>query len=309
MQLSIVTTLYRSAPYLQAFYERTVETAEQITDDFELVFVNDGSPDESLDVAIELHRRDPRVVVVDLSRNFGHHKAMMTGLMNTRGERIFLIDCDLEEAPELLRTFAERYDQNGCDVVYGVQQQRKGGVVERILGAVFYSLFRRLANVDLPRDVVTARLMSRRYVDALILHRDHEVCIAGLWAITGFRQVPLQIQKLDKGETSYTFAHRAAVMVNAVTSFSSRPLHYIFYIGLFISVISAVFICYLMVSKLVFAQIMDGWTSLIVSIWFIGGLIISFLGVIGIYISRIYNESKDRPYTIVRARYGGNHGE
>jgi putative glycosyltransferase len=305
MKLSIVSTMYRSAPYLREFHRRCVAAAEMQCDDFEIVLVNDGSPDESLQVALELRRADPRVVVVDLSRNFGHHKAMMTGLAQARGERVFLLDSDLEEPPEALERFWAMLDAGDCDVAYGVQESRKGGPVERIAGRLFYAMFDRLTRVRIPRDVVTARLMSRRYVDALILHRDREVFLAGLWALTGFEQKPLALRKLDKGSTTYTVRRRVEVLVNAVTSFSSRPLHYIFYFGLAISAVAAAFIGWLVYQKLFHARALDGWTSLIVSVWFMGGLNASFLGLIGIYVAKVFTETKDRPYTVIRAIHGG----
>jgi putative glycosyltransferase len=304
LELSVVSTLYQSAPYLREFYERIVRAASGVAGSFEIVLVNDGSPDDSLALALELHRADPRVVVVDLSRNFGHHKAMMTGLAHARGDRVFLIDSDLEEPPEALAGFTDRLDRGDCDVVYGVQERRKGGFVERVAGRVFYSIFNRLASVEIPRDIVTARLMSRRYVAALVQHRDREVFMAGLWAATGFVQVPINLHKLDKGQTSYGFSRRMEVVVNAITAFSSRPLHYIFYVGVLISLVSASFIAYLVILKLFFAKPLDGWTSLIVSVWFMGGLNASFLGVIGIYLAKIHTETKDRPYTVVRAVHG-----
>lgn len=143
-------------------------------------------------------------------------------------------------------------------------------------------MFNRLTSVAIPRDIVTARLMSRRCVDALTAHRDREIFMAGLWALTGFEQRPLLLRKLDKGETTYTLARRLEVLVDAITSFSSRPLHCIFYIGLAISLVSAGFIAWLVYQKLVMARAVDGRTSLIVSVWFMGGLNASFLGVIGI---------------------------
>ncbi len=305
MELSVVSTLYRSAPYLREFYERTVRAAAAAASTFEIVLVNDGSPDDSLAIALELHRADPRVVVVDLSRNFGHHKAMMTGLAHARGDRVFLIDSDLEEPPESLAEFSARLALGDCDVVYGVQARRKGGFVERVAGRLFYAMFNRLTSVEIPRDILTARLMTRRYVASLVQHRDREVFMAGLWAATGFVQVPITLQKLDKGQSSYTFARRLEVVVSAITAFSSRPLHYIFYIGVIISLVSASFIAYLVALKLFFAKPVDGWTSLIVSVWFMGGLNASFLGIIGIYLAKVHTETKDRPYTVVRAVHGG----
>lgn len=169
MKLSIVATLYQSAPYINEFYARASAAARQLAgEDFEIVLVNDGSPDNSLDLAIRLSEQDSHVVVVDLSRNFGHHKAMMTGLEYARGDLIFLIDSDLEEEPEWLLGFYEQMKQERCDVAYGVQKRRKGNWFERWSGQWFYRFFRALTGLALPENVVTTRLMTRRYVDALL---------------------------------------------------------------------------------------------------------------------------------------------
>lgn len=189
MKLSVVATLYRSASYIAEFHRRASAAARQLAgDDYEIVLVNDGSPDDSLDLAVRLAESDEHVLVVDLSRNFGHHKAMMTGLGYARGEQVFLIDSDLEEEPECLLSFAEEMRREPCDVVHGVQEQRKGGWLERWSGLWFYRLFKLLTGFSLPENLVTARLMSRRYVDALLRHKEREVFMAGLWYITGFVQ-------------------------------------------------------------------------------------------------------------------------
>src|SRR5207244_3259351 len=141
-------------------------------DDYEIILVNDGSPDDSLAVALALRTEDRRIIVVDLSRNFGHHKAMMTGLMRSRGDRVFLIDCDLEEPPEVLPDWWRRLDSDPeLDVVYGVQASRKGGWLERLSGWVFYRLINAVSQVQLPPNVIVARLMTARYVRALADHR------------------------------------------------------------------------------------------------------------------------------------------
>ena len=307
IELSIVTTLYRSAPYLDEFYRRIVAVADQVANNWELVLVNDGSPDDALDLALALREQDPRIVVVDLSRNFGHHPALMTGLAHTTGERVFMIDCDLEEAPEFLAEFDAAQRREGADVVYGVQDRRKGEWFERLSGDLFFTLFNHLSSVPIPRNVILARLMLRPYVDALLQHRERELFLAGLWILTGFRQLPVTVSKSSKGETSYTLGRKLALLTNSITSFSNRPLVYIFYIGLFISLVSSAYIANLIIRKTFFLIPVDGWTSLIVSIWFLGGLMILFLGVIGIYLSRIFIEVKQRPLTIVRKVYGKSH--
>lgn len=304
MKLSIVATLYQSAPHITEFYQRVTAVAKQLVgEDYEIVLVNDGSPDNSLDLAIQLTEADGHVTVVDLSRNFGHHKAMMTGLAHAKGERVLLIDTDLEEEPEWLITYAEQMQSQQCDVVYGVQEQRKGSWFERWSGQWFYRFFKALTGLTLPENIVTARLMTRRYVDALLRHQEREVFMAGLWHITGFDQRPQIVKKHGTSETTYTFRRKMSLLVNSVTSFSNVPLVVIFYIGVSISLVAVFYISYLAIQWLFLATPLSGWTSVMASIWLLGGMIISFIGVVGIYLSKIYSETKQRPYTIVRQIY------
>ena len=304
MKLSIVATLYQSAPYLNEFYARASAAARGLVgEEFEIVLVNDGSPDNSLNMAIKLTEHDAHVIVVDLSRNFGHHKAMMTGLAHAKGERVFLIDSDLEEEPEWLLSFEEHMRRESCDVVYGVQGKRKGGGFERGTGVAFYKLFRKLTGIKQPDNIVTARLMTRRYVQALLSHRERELNIGGLWIITGFKQATQLVRKHSTSPTSYTLSGKFGHLVNSVTSFSSLPLVYTFYSGLFISISALSFIAYLFLRYFFISSPPSGYTSLIASVWFFSGLIIFFLGVQGIYLSKIFSEVKQRPYTIIRHIY------
>jgi putative glycosyltransferase len=306
MDLSIVTTLYRSAPYVEQFYARVRAAAEEITDDYEIIFVNDGSPDDSLEIALALYARDRRVKVLDLSRNFGHHKAIMTGLAQAGGALVFLIDSDLEEEPELLGRFHREMNATGADVVYGVQTARKGGLVERLTGRLFYAVFNAISECPVPADLLTARLMTRRYVAALIQHREREVFLGGLFALTGFAQVPVPATKGHRGQSTYSFGRRLALFVNSITSFSNKPLVLMFYLGLAIVAASGLAGMYLIVNRLLFGGLLTGWPSLIVSVWFLGGLTIFCLGVIGVYLSKVFVETKPRPYTVIRATY--DHG-
>jgi putative glycosyltransferase len=305
MKLSIVATLYQSAPYIEEFCRRAGAAARRLVDDnYEIILVNDGSPDNSLELAVALCEADPHVTVVDLSRNFGHHKAMMTGLAHARGERVFLIDSDLEEELEWLLEFAEQMEKERCDVVYGVQEARKGGMFERWSGQWFYRFFKVLTGLALPENVVTARLMTRRYVDALLCHDEREVFMAGLWHITGFDQRPHVVKKHSTSETTYTLRRKMSLLVNSVTSFSNAPLIGIFYIGVMLSALAGAYTTYLLIRWMFFDRPLSGWTSVMASIWLLGGLVISFIGVVGIYLSKIFSETKRRPYTIVRQIYG-----
>jgi putative glycosyltransferase len=302
MRLSIVTTLYRSAASLREFHQRVTQAASSFGD-YEIVYVNDGSPDQSLQLALELFRVDPHVRLVDLARNFGHHKAMMTGLAHARGDLVFLIDSDLEEDPELLATFADVLRESEADVVYGVQQRRRGDFVERWSGWLFFKVFNVLSDHRIPENVLTVRLMTRRYVSALLAHRERETTIAGLWAITGFRQVARPVAKHVKSPTTYSLVHRIDVLVNAITSFSHRPLILIFYLGLVIGCAASAAAVYLVIRRLFFGIALPGWPSLIVSVWMLGGLMLISIGIVGIYLSRVFIETKQRPYTIVSDLY------
>jgi putative glycosyltransferase len=303
MQLSIVTSLYNSAPYIREFHRRMTAEAQKITPDYEIVMVDDGSPDAGIAVALELVKEDPRVRVVELSRNFGHHKALMTGLDHARGELIFLIDVDLEEQPELLGDFHRELCSGNWDVVYGYQERRGGGGLAKDTGGkLAWHVITRLYSVRIPRNQCTARLMRRGYVDALLLHKERSTVIGGLWVITGFHQHGLRIDKAHSRErqyAAYTALTRAKVLIDGVTSFSSTPLIFISLLGVIVSCVAFMMAIYVVVRKMFF-NVAAGWASTIASIWFLGGLIILCIGVVGIYISRIFIETKQRPYTIVR---------
>jgi putative glycosyltransferase len=303
VKLSVVATLYKSAPYLDEFYARICRAAAEVTTDFELVFVNDGSPDDSRERTLALVARDSRVRLVDLSRNFGHHRAMMAGLEHARGDLVFLIDSDLEEDPELLPQFHVALQRTRADVVYGVQRDRRGGWLERLTGWVFFTVFNALSDVAIPRNVLTVRLMTRRYVSALVRHRERQTMIAGLWALTGFEQTACDVTKHSRSPSSYRLGHRISVLANSVTSFSYRPLVLIFGLGLGIFTMAAAAAAYLIARRLVFGVMFPGWPSLIVSVWLLGGLNLFCIGVIGIYLAKIFVETKQRPYTIVRDVY------
>jgi len=304
MDLSIVTTLYRTAPYLEEFCARARKAAEEVSDEFEIILVNDGSPDDALQIALELYRRDDRLTIIDLSRNFGHHKAIMTGLAHAHGELVFLIDSDLEEEPELLERFHEELKSKNADVVFGAQAKRKGKLFERVTGTLYFKLFNLLSTHPIPTNHIVARLMTKRYVAALLEHREREFVLSGLWVLTGFKQIAIAVAKHQRPtHSSYSLSRKFASLVNAITSFSSKPLVFIFYLGSLILLVSGIAALYLVLRKLFFGALLMGWASVIVSIWLLGGITIFCLGVIGIYLSKIFIEVKQRPYTIIRDIY------
>jgi putative glycosyltransferase len=304
MKLSVVTTLYQSGSYVEEFYRRSIPEVDKITADSEIVMVNDGSTDDSLARAIELQKNDCRVRVIDLSRNFGHHKAMMTGLMHARGELVFLIDVDLEEPPEVLPLFYDALKSSNADVAYGVQTPRHGPWLNRMLARAFYWIFARLSDYSIPPDSLTARLMTRGYVDQLIRFREHLSNMIGLWELTGFHQVAVPVRKNRyKGTTTYTFRRKLAAAIYAITGFSSKPLRYIAYLGLSMTLLCALYVIYQIFEYFVYGIAPTGWTSLIVSVWLLGGIILFCLGIIATYLAVIFVEVKNRPFTVIRRIY------
>lgn len=305
MKLSIVTTMYQSSRYLDEFHRRISAAAGAITDEYELILVNDGSPDDSLQVARKLQEGDRHIVILDLSRNFGHHRAMMTGLERARGEFVFLIDADLEEHPENLTSFWDYLSTHDeVDVVIGQSQTKKqGGLPRRLASSWFWNLFNMLSYVNISEKELISRLMRRSYVDSLVAYQERELFIPGVWAHAGYNQQHLPAEKTFDGYTTYTLRRRLVLAVDAVTSFSAKPLLMVFYTGVLFVVAATLVILYLIVTKILFGYSIVGWASLVAILFFIGGFIIFSLGIVGIYIAKIYTEVKHRPNGIVKAVY------
>jgi putative glycosyltransferase len=304
MRISAVATMYNSSAYIPDFCARIAAELRKLTDDYEIVLVDDGSPDDSLRTAVAQMASDPAIKVVELSRNFGHHKAMMTGIEHASGELVFLIDIDLEEPPELLGGFHKVLTSEDLDVVYGYQKARKGGFIERFGGWVVWWLLNLLLPIKIPHNHSTVRLMRRDYVEALAKHKERKTAIGGLWVLTGFRQKGVEFDKGFRKKTSYSMGKRLVVLLDSITSFSELPLFMVFYIGCAVLLISAVIGAYLIYRKFS-GQILSGWASTMFSIWFLGGLAIFSIGVVGLYVSRIFIETKQRPYTLIRKVHGG----
>ena len=294
--------MYYSSAFVEEFYTRISAAAQGVTNSYEIVLVDDGSPDDSLTCAIALAENDSRVRVIELSRNFGHHPAILAGLRHARGELIFLIDIDLEEQPEWLCGFWRDLHDDKADMVYGVQTQRAGSTLKRHTGTLFYRFFNLASDTAIPANGCTVRLMRRSYVEALDHFTETHVFMMGLFSWTGFVQRARPVTKKQRASAStYTPFKLIALSVNAVTSFSSYPLTVIFAGGLVITLLSLAFACKLIIQKWMQPDyILSGFTSIMVSLWFLGGTIISVLGVIGMYVGKIFSEAKSRPQYLVR---------
>lgn len=303
--ISVVTTMYYSAAYIEEFYQRVKKSICDMGLSYEIIFVNDGSPDESLSIAQRLAEQDCCIKVVELSRNFGHHAAVLAGLSQVLGSRTFLIDVDLEEEPEWLNYFWEKMGEQKVDVVYGKQIKRKGNIFKCYSGAIFYYFFNRISDTKIPYNLCTVRLMEKEYVDALLTLKDKNIFLAGNFAWTGFTHFPVEVNKKSKVGSTYNFSRMFGLFINAITSFSSYPLKLAFWLGMIITFFSGIIGIYTLIRKLIYPQeILSGYTSIIISIWFLGGIIIFFLGIAGIYISKIFSEVKERPQYIIKKIWG-----
>jgi putative glycosyltransferase len=302
--------MYRSSPFLTEFSRRIQQSVAEITTDYELILVNDGSPDDSLAVALQLQIENPYIQILDLSRNFGHHAAIVAGLELAQGDYVFLIDCDLEEQPEWLPLFKQEMDQLDADVVFGVQQERVATKTSNFFGSLFWRSLNIMSNVKIPHNPMTCRLMKRTYVDALLSVGDRVLYLAGICAWTGFYQHSLQLVKIPRSsehKSTYNLPKKLFQVVDSFSSFSIAPLSLVFLVGLFIWFASIFYGVYLIAIKILEPEmVLSGFTSLMLSIWFLSGFIIVALGIIGLYIAKIFQEVKRRPIYITKKIYRGS---
>lgn len=298
MPTSIVSTLYRSAPYLDEFVARCLVLMQ---DKDELILVDDGSPDESLALARGHAVRDRRIVVVELARNFGHHQAILAGLSQALGDRVFLVDSDLEEPPELIVDFASIMEAGAVDVVFGVHNHSQGSLLRRTTSRVFWFLFNWASDSKTPLNICNVRLMKRRYVDALLSLQEANVFLGGMFHWVGFKQVAIPVERnLRRAQSTYSIAGRLKLAVRSITAFSTAPLKGMFLLGTIMSTLSFLLALYFVALKVLDPGIQLGFTSLIISIWFLSGIIIACLGVLGIYLAYVYTETKRRPRVIIK---------
>jgi glycosyltransferase involved in cell wall biosynthesis len=302
---SVVAPIYNEAETLPHFYIRVVAAMERLDEPFELVLVNDGSRDDSIAVMRALHERDPRVRVVDFSRNFGHQVAISAGLDHARGEAVIIIDSDLQDPPEVILELVAQWRQ-GAEVVYAQRRTRPGETRFKLLtAAAFYRLIRRLTSVDIPRDTGDFRLLDRKVVDTLVAMKEHHRFMRGLSVWVGFRQEAVQYDRQERyaGETKYPLAKMVRFALDAITGFSYVPLQLATTLGFVLAGLSLLGIVVAVVLRLLNVAIQGQTTTLIV-VLLLGGIQLIFLGIIGEYLGRIYDEVRGRPLYVVRKTFG-----
>jgi dolichol-phosphate mannosyltransferase len=310
--LSIVVPCFNEEACLGELHQRLGAAARSaVGEDYELVLVNDGSRDASWPAMQRLAAEDAHLVAVNLSRNHGHQLALTAGLDLCRGDKILIIDADLQDPPELLAAMLETMRETGADVVYGVRQSRAGETAfKRATAHGFYRLLSRATDVDIPVDAGDFRLMSRRALDALLAMPEQARFIRGMVAWIGFKQVPFAYDRAERfaGETKYPLKKMVRFAFDALTGFSSAPLKLASHAGLWLSLGSLLLIVYIAYAWITGHSI-QGWTSLMLVVVVLGAVQMFVLALMGEYIGRLYNESKRRPLYIVQDVAGGTPGE
>jgi dolichol-phosphate mannosyltransferase len=300
--LSIVVPLYNEEGNVDELLRRILGIADALPGGppFEIVCVNDGSRDGTLPRLRTLARDLPELVIVDLSRNFGHQLAATAGLDTARGDAVVLMDGDLQDPPELIAEFMAKW-REGYDVVYAIRRSRKGESAFKLFTArAFYRVVRKLTNVAIPVDTGDFRLMSRRVVDALHSVRERHRFIRGLVSWVGFNQVgvPYDRDERHSGVTKYPFSKMLRFAIDGITSFSEVPLRFASYFGFIVSVFAFVYAAVVLVLKLLRYN-SPGYTSTIVAVLFLGGVQLVGIGILGEYVGRIYDEIKGRPLYLI----------
>jgi len=298
---SVVAPVFNEIETLPHFYRRVIEVMEGVAEPFELVLINDGSMDGSFLAMQELHRSDPRVRVINFSRNFGHQIAISAGLDYARGEAVIIIDADLQDPPEVIPELIARW-KDGAEVVYAQRSKRRGETRFKLLtAAAFYQLITRMTSVNIPSDTGDFRLLDRRVVDTLVKMREHHRFMRGLSAWVGFRQEAVLYERHERfaGTTKYPLRKMIRFSLDAITSFSQVPLRLATSFGFILAGISLIGILVAAILR-IFTGAISGQASTLILVLLLGGIQLIFLGIIGEYLGRIYDEVRARPLYIVR---------
>lgn len=301
IELSIIVPVYNEEGVLEELHSRLSATAKKITSNYEIIFINDGSSDESLNIIQTLVVRDVQTFFVNLSRNFGHQIAVTAGVDLCKGKAVVIIDGDLQDPPELILDMYRKHKE-GYNVVYATRAHRKGeSLFKKSTAALFYKILRSITSIDIPLDTGDFRLIDDNIVRYLKKMPEQNKFIRGQVSWLGFKQTGIQYNRDERkhGETGYSFKKMLQLAMDAITSFSDIPLKIVTKAGFLISLVSFMIIVYALYAHFILDKTIAGWTSLIFSSMFIGGVQLFSIGIIGTYISRINKNVMNRPLYIV----------
>ncbi|HII4515512.1 MAG: glycosyltransferase family 2 protein [Clostridium perfringens] len=300
--ISVIVPMYYEELVAKECYERLKDVLVKIVEmDYEIVFVNDGSKDKTIDILREIASNDKNVKVIDFARNFGHQVAVTAGLFNCKGDAVVIIDADLQDPPELILEMIDKWKQ-GYDVVYGKRKKRNGESKFKLITAkYFYRFLATMSDVEIPKDTGDFRLIDRRVVEAFKEMPERNRFIRGMISWIGFNQTYIEYNRDERfaGETKYPLKKMLKFASDGIIAFSSKPLKLMSFLGGTTIFLSIILMVYALISKL-FYKTDSGWTSLMFVILFFSGVQLLSLGVIGEYIARIYDESKNRPLYLIK---------
>lgn len=299
--ISVIIPIFNEEEVIPELYNRLKNAVLQISENYELIFVNDGSRDNSLSELKKLTALDTRVFYLNFSRNFGHQIAVTAGIDNCNGDAVVIIDADLQDPPELIPQLYTKHKE-GYNVVYATRKKRKGeSFFKKITAKIFYRFLRSATSIDIPLDTGDFRLIDRKIVTALKQMPEQSKFLRGQIAWLGFKQSNVDYDRDERkyGETGYPFSKMLSFAMDGITGFSDKPLLFVSKLGFIISFLSFLIILYAIFSHFILDQTITGWTSLIISSMFIGGVQLISIGIIGEYISRINKNVQDRPLYLI----------
>ena len=303
--ISVVAPVYNEEDVIHEFHHRLTAVLSDLQHEVEVIYVNDGSKDSSLALLSSLAAADDRIGVVDLSRNFGKEIAMTAGLDHCRGDAVVVIDTDLQDPPELIVDFIREWE-DGFDVVYGRRRSRQGETwLKKKTAQWFYSLIKSVSEVEIPENVGDFRLLSRRALDSLLLLREKHRFMKGLFSWVGYSQKAIDYDRCPRyaGDTKWNYWKLWNFALEGITSFTVSPLIISTYVGFVTSLVAFFYGGFVIVKTLLFGNSVPGYPSLLVVILFLGGIQLMALGVIGEYVGRMFNETKNRPLYLVNKYY------
>lgn len=305
--ISIVVPVFNEEESLSELYRRIAAVMKHLLLPFELIFVDDGSTDRSLDIMLEFSEKDKSIKIIQLSRNFGHQIAIIAGLDHARGDAVITMDSDLQHPPELIGKLIEKW-QEGYEVVYTCRDQTQdAGLFKRFTSHGFYMLINRLAEVNISPGTADFRLLDRSIVQTLQAFRERSIFLRGIINWVGYRQAVIRYRAdaRYRGESKYSLLKMLRFATNGITSFSSVPLYISAFLGVIISMCSFLYGAIVIYLRLFTDRAVEGWTSVMVALLFLGGIHLMTLGIVGIYLGQVYNEVKGRPRYLLRRIYGG----
>lgn len=303
-KISVVIPMYYEEEVADICYKRVVNNLKKLSDkySYEIIFINDGSKDSTLEILKKIASNDDNVKIISFSRNFGHQAAVTAGIRNVTGDAVIIMDADLQDPPELFEGMIEKWEE-GYEVVYGKRKTREGESIFKLLTArMFYNTLNKLSEIEIPKDTGDFRLVDRKVIDVIATLPEHNKFLRGLFSWVGFNQYAYEYNRVNRvaGKTKYPFKKMFKLATDGILSFSAKPLKIVGAIGIFSVIVSIIILIYSIVSYMFkLNSLTPGWTSIMCTMTFIGGIILISLWMIGEYIARIYEESLGRPEYII----------